>query len=281
MSAFGGKADIDQAYVLAPQNFTPREYGCNLADRRRWRQAVGCPFIDGGKLAHMPAVALAGNMPGLVNQLARALAILRGVPACCLSCGDSLAHGAKINAPAATARAGRRQFADMVRTRFGGLSGNCEKCPGLLEAMAGIEPVCADYQSSFSSSSSSKLKLISRKQFLVSWHDRVLRCETVCPMAIITFVGLRVKLPSGCTITAIVDEHLPMALLLRLVGLRKNLESSKEDQHDRADDNHRPNVHWLSPSMKNRRLGCWQGPPACGGGSSLAAGVSRYDPHQS
>ena len=138
-----------------------------------------------------------------------------------------------------------------------------------------------DYQSSFSSSSSSNLKLISRKQFLVSWHDRVLRCEAVCPMAIITFAGLRVKLPSGCTITAIVDEHLPMALLLRLVGLRKNLESSKEDQHDRAGDNHRPNVHWLSPSMKSRRLGCWQGPPACGGGSSLAAGVSRYHPHQS
>ena len=28
MSAFGGKADIDQAYVLAPQNFTPREHCC-------------------------------------------------------------------------------------------------------------------------------------------------------------------------------------------------------------------------------------------------------------
>jgi hypothetical protein len=74
MSAFGGKADIDQAYVLAPQNFTPRKYGCGLADRRRWRQAVGGPLVGGGELEHVAAIVLARNLFGPLGQLMRPLA---------------------------------------------------------------------------------------------------------------------------------------------------------------------------------------------------------------
>jgi hypothetical protein len=51
------------------------------------------------------------------------------------------------NAPAATAGAMPWHFADMVRTRFGGPSGNFEKWLILLEATAGIEPAYTDLQS--------------------------------------------------------------------------------------------------------------------------------------
>ena len=54
-------------YVLAPQNFTPRKYGCGLADRRRL--ALGGALIDRGELEKVPAVVLAGNIPGLVDKL--------------------------------------------------------------------------------------------------------------------------------------------------------------------------------------------------------------------
>ena len=82
MSAFGGKADIDQAYVLAPQNFTPREHGCTLASRRHWRQAVGRALVDGGELEQVSAVAFGGNVLGPLEQLLGAVAISRSAAAC-------------------------------------------------------------------------------------------------------------------------------------------------------------------------------------------------------